>query len=226
MKLLPYYVNKKYIYIAPGGFTLPYMLGICKYIKEHNDMKLYHFIGASAGSWLSLYLASDMQIEDQLISKYNKKFEDKPFLYKWYNICPFLQEEFPKCIHDHYFIQEHKIEIAISYYANKKLKNVLVNDYENIHDLTNLCTYSSFIPILSGVRIPKRGKTIVFDSFFTKPNFKGRNIVLTISNDMFHKTFSINDVIGITNKSVTEQIDEGYNHAHVHSKFIQNKLSL
>ena len=50
----------KYLYLAPGGFTLPYTLGICQFIKEHYYLNDYKFIGSSAGSWLSVYLASDI----------------------------------------------------------------------------------------------------------------------------------------------------------------------
>ena len=38
MKLL------QYLYLSPGGFTLPYMLGICKFVKEHYDINKYNFI--------------------------------------------------------------------------------------------------------------------------------------------------------------------------------------
>jgi len=59
---------KKYIYLAPGGFTMPYTLGISQFIKENYNLNNINFIGASAGSWTSIYLASDMYLSDNLIN--------------------------------------------------------------------------------------------------------------------------------------------------------------
>ena len=88
----------KYLYLAPGGFTMPYTMGICQYIKEHYSLKNYKFIGASAGSWLSVYLASDMLLIDDLITDYSTLFSNKGIFYKWNNICPFLINKFAQSL--------------------------------------------------------------------------------------------------------------------------------
>ena len=99
----------KYIYLAPVAFTMPYNLGICNFIKEHYNLDKYYFIGSSAGSWLSIYLPSDMVLPEDLIDSYVNNFESSNILYKWNNICPFLMKEFPKYINDKSFIYNKKI---------------------------------------------------------------------------------------------------------------------
>lgn len=78
-----------YLYLEPVGFTMPYILGFCQFIKERYIISNYKFIGESAGSWLSVYLASDMFLTDELIKDYSNIFKNKGVFYKWHNICPF-----------------------------------------------------------------------------------------------------------------------------------------
>lgn len=200
----------KYLYLAPGGFTMPYTLGICRFIKEHYNLSEFKFIGASAGSWLSVYLASNMYLTDNLIKDYSEIFEDKGVFYKWHNISPFLVDEFKKSIKDTTFIREKRIKVSISNYENKMITNKLVDDYENLDELLNLCSISSFIPLLSGVNIPRRNNLITFDGYFTEPNFDHRKIALTISNSMFDRKFTLSDVIGKSKININELIILGY----------------
>jgi hypothetical protein len=203
-------LSKKFIYLAPGGFTMPYTLGICNYIKDNYCLQKYNYIGASAGSWLSIYLASDMKLSEQLFIDFNDKFSDSNILYKWHNVCPFLIDEFPKYIEDHSFIEEKKIEISVSEYSNKTITNKLINEYSNLNELLNLCMYSSYIPILSGVKILKRNNLINFDAYFSKPDFNNRQIVLCINNKMFDRDFKLLDVVGKNNIDSRELFILGY----------------
>ena len=145
----------RYIYLGPGGFTMPYTLGVCQFIKEHYLLNNYKFIGASAGSWLSVYLASDMFLTNDLITDYSKEFENKGIFYKWHNICSFLIDEFTKSIKDTKFIDKKLIKISVSNYENKTISNKLIDDYDNLDELLQLCSISSYVPILSGLSIPK-----------------------------------------------------------------------
>lgn len=199
---------------------MPYTLGICQFIKEHYKLKKYKFIGASAGSWLSIYLASDMYLSDDLIKDYSKLFENRGILYKWHNICPFLADEFPKYINDFSFIKNKKIEVSISHYENKTITNELINDYNNIEELLQLCTFSSYIPILSGFSIPKRNNLISFDGYFSEPNFKNKKIILKIDNSMFDRHFTFSDVIGKTKININELINLGYYDCIINKKYL------
>ena len=200
----------KYLYLAPGGFTMPYMLGVCQFIKEHYSLNNYKFIGTSAGSWLSVYLASDMFLTDKLITDYSKIFENKGIFYKWNNICPFLINEFTKSIKDTKFIEEKLIKVSVSNYKNKNKNNKLIDDYDNLDELLQLCYISSYIPILSGLSIPKKNNLITFDGYFTEPDFEHKNIKLKICNSMFDRKFTISDVIGKSKININELINLGY----------------
>jgi len=202
---------KKYLYLAPGGFTMPYTLGISQFIKENYNLNNINFIGASAGSWTSIYLASDMYLSDNLINDYSKLFEDKGVIYKWHNICPFLISEMPKYINDFSFIDEKKIKISLSQYDNKSIVNRITDDYNNINELFNLCVLSSYIPVLSGLNIPKKNNLITFDGYFSNPNFnKNDENLLIISNEMFNRKFAFSDVIGKNKINIKELIFLGY----------------
>lgn len=202
----------KYLYLSPGGFSLPYMMGICQFIKEHYNLKNYNYIGASAGSWLSVYLASDMLDTEPLLLNYNELFEDKNLIYKWNNICPFLINEFSDNIKNSKFVRKKNILVSISNYdtTNKIISNELVNDYKNLHELLNLCLISSYIPFLSGRNIPKRNNLITFDGVFSEPNFDNYNIKLKISNDMFGRHFTFSEILGKNKVSINELLDIGY----------------
>ena len=212
----------KYLYIAPGGFTMPYTLGICQFIKEHYNLNNYKFIGGSAGAWLSVYLASDMFFTDSLIKDYSEIFENKGIFYKWHNICPFLTEEFSRSIDNTKFIKEKKVKISISNYQNKSIVNNLVDDYKNLDELLYLCSISSYIPVLSGISIPKRNNLITFDGYFTQPDFEHRKISLKISNSMFDRQFTFSDVIGKSKININELIHLGYYDCIIHKDYLDN----
>lgn len=217
----------KYIYIGPGGFTMPYTLGICQFIKEHYNIKNYNYIGTSAGAWSSVYLASDFIFTEKQINKYSKEFDNSNIIYKWTKIYPYLTELFLENIDDLNFIYKKKIEISISEYSNKNFKNILTNDYNNIQELLELCYYSSYIPFLSGNIYDnsnnnkyKRNKIIKFDGAFTKPNFEKRNIILNIENSMFNRSFSFNDVLGKNNHNTLDLINLGYYDSMIHKDYL------
>ena len=54
------------INIYPGGLHGFYMMGICKYIKNHYNLNNCKFYGASAGSWNGLYLTYKDKEKDDL----------------------------------------------------------------------------------------------------------------------------------------------------------------
>lgn len=215
----------KYIYIGPGGFTLPYILGVCQFLKEQHDLSKYKIIGNSAGSWCATYLASDMYLkDDKIFEHYKENFEDKKIFYKWKNICGFLKDEFKQQIYDKNFIINKNVLISLTEYKNNKLNNKLINDYSNLDELLDLCIYSSFIPLLSGYTIPKRNNLITFDGSFSVPNFKNKNVILKISNSMFNRKFTINDILGKGKFTIKELYNLGYYDCFVNYHSKQFKL--
>ena len=90
------------INIYPGGLHGFYMMGICKYIKNHYNLNQYKFYGASAGSWNGLYLTY--------------KDKDDKFIENIENI---MVDERPKSIY--------KLQLKIK---DKLLENYNIDDFE------------------------------------------------------------------------------------------------
>ena len=216
----------KTIYLGPGGFTMPYTLGICKYIKDNYKLSEYNFIGSSAGSWLAVYLASDLNENDtmMLIDKYSEEFENsnKNFLYKWHNSGNFLKNEYMNRIKNTNFVNEKKIKISVSRYKNNKLFNELLYDYNNLEELLELCKLSSYIPFLTGNNIPKYNEIITIDSFFTNINFE---YDILIYFGTFNRKFTMREIIGRSKIPAKEYFLEGYNDAFK-NKILLNSILL
>ena len=214
-------VPNKTIYLGPGGFTMPYTLGVCKFIKDNYDLSNYNFIGSSAGSWLAVYLASDINSENiqQIIDNYSDKFENnnKNFLYKWHYTGDFLKDDYIRFIRNNAFIYNKKIKISVTRYKNYKLINEVLDDYINIDELFELCKLSSYIPFLTGNRIPKYKNVITIDGFFTNINFE---YDILIYFGTFGRKFTIREIIGISKITASEYFEEGYSDA------LKNKIKL
>ena len=209
----------KYLYLAPGGFTLPYTLGICQFIKEHYYLNDYKFIGSSAGSWLSVYLASDILYFENLVKDYSKLFEDKDIIYKWNNVCPFLIEEFTELINDTSFIEKKRVKVCLSGIKSNKISNYIIDDYDSLEELLNLCYISSYIPLLSGTALKKRKEMIVFDGYFTEPQFTNK-INFEIKNDMFNRKFTLSDFFGKSDLSEKYLIKLGYYDSMINKRIL------
>ena len=193
----------KIINISPGGFTLPYILGICTHIKSCSTYNLdnYEFIGASAGSWAAVYLASDFKVNEDTIYKYSKLFENKGYYYKWRNIGDYLIDEFTNGIEDTNFIKNKKVKIQLSKFKNNKLSCSINDNYNNLNELLKLCYYSSYIPGLSGLKVPKYHGEYFIDGFFTRNDLNFNNEIL-IYPSMFNRNFTLHDVLGNSNNAI------------------------
>lgn len=218
----------KYIYISPGGFLFPYLLGISHFIKNNYDLSNYKFIGSSAGSWCAIFLASDLNLDinkEYLFNKYHDLFNDKNIFYKWNNVGLFLKNEFEFLINDYSFIHNQRVEISLSELKlPNDIENKIVNSYSNINDILNLCILSSYIPLLSGKKVYKLEDKIIFDGAFSSINLNNKIIYLNITNDMFDRKFYFKDVLGISNRDLYNLYKEGYNDAFKNKKNIDNIL--
>lgn len=220
-------VPNKTIYLGPGGFTMPYTLGICKFIKDNYDLSNYNFIGSSAGSWLAVYLASDISSDNiqKIIDNYSEKFEsnNKNFLYKWHYTGDFLKDEYIKYINNQESITNDKhIKISVTRYKDRKLINELLDDYNNIEELLELCKYSSYIPLLTGNNLPKYNDIITIDSFFTNINFE---YDILIYFGTFDRKFTMREIIGRTKIKASDYFKEGYSDALKNKNKLNNMFS-
>jgi len=220
-------VPNKTIYLGPGGFTMPYTLGICKFIKDNYDLSNYNFIGSSAGSWLAVYLASDISSDNiqKIIDNYSIKFENsnKNFLYKWHYTGDFLKDEYFKYIkNSDYIINNKNTKVSVTRYKDRKLVNELLYDYNNIDELLELCKYSSYIPLLTGNNLPKYNDIITIDSFFTNINFE---YDILIYFGTFDRKFTMREIIGRTKTTANEYFEEGYSDALKNKNKLNNMFS-
>lgn len=187
----------KLIQISPSGFVAPYQLGICMYIKNHYDLRDTKFIGGSAGSWLAVYLASDIKNNDLLYNfmpKFKYEFEDASMSNKWKNVGRFLKQEIPKYIGNTEFIYNKNILISVSNIDNFKLNNEVIDNYDTLTELMQLCYLSSFIPLLSGNYIPLYKNKKFIDATFTRKDYN--NVDLLIYPSMWGRKFRYSDYIG------------------------------
>lgn len=219
----------KIIQISPSGFVAPYQLGVCMYIKNHYNLLDTKFIGGSAGSWLSVYMASDIN-NDDLLHKFMPDFMDEfgynKVIRKWRTVGKFLKTEIPRYISSTSFVDEKRIMVSLSNIDTCKLVNEITDDYSSLDELMELCYLSSFIPLLSGDNIPVYKNKRFVDATFTKKVFN--KVDLFINPTMWGRKFYMSDYVGY-NKTF-KKIDyhkllrEGYLDAMKNKRVIFEKL--
>ena len=164
-------MNAKIINIYPGGLHGFYMMGICKYIKNHYNLKSYKFYGASAGSWNGLYLSyKDKDKDDRFIENIeNIMIDERPkSIYK-------LQLKIKDKLLENYNIDDFEIEKLYISVAeiNKpifRIKKRIYNRFDSLDDVTNCCIASSHLPIISGKLSYKYNDHYCLDGgFFLNP---------------------------------------------------------
>lgn len=145
------YMNSKIINIYPGGLHGFYMMGICKYIKNHYNVDTHKLYGASAGSWNGLYLTyRDKDKDDKFIENIeNIMMDERPkSIYK-------LQLKIRDTLLEKYNTNDFDIERLYVSVAeiNKpifRIKKRIYHNFSSLEDVTNCCIASSHLPIISG----------------------------------------------------------------------------
>lgn len=219
----------KLIQISPSGFVAPYQLGICMYIKNNYDLKDTKFIGGSAGSWLSVYLASDINNNDLLykfMPKFKEEFETATMTNKWKTVGWFLKQEIPKYIGNTDFVLNKNVLVSVSKIDKLCLKNEVTDNYDNLGDLMQLCYLSSFIPFLSGSYIPIYRNNKFIDATFTKK--ENKTVDLLIYPTMWGRKFKFSEYIGCnrynTNINFEDMLKNGYIDSIKNKNFLNKML--
>ena len=145
------FMNSKIINIYPGGLHGFYMMGICKYIKNHYNLNTYKFYGASAGSWNGLYLTyRDKDNDDKFIENIENimMYERPKSIYKLQlKIKDKLLENYSL---DHFDIERLYISVAEISKPAFRIRKRIYNNFMSLDDVTNCCIASSHLPIISG----------------------------------------------------------------------------
>lgn len=161
-----YIPPKKYITIMPGGIRGFYMLGICKYLQENEDLSNFHYLGASAGAWCSLICCYNKDI-DILI---NDLFQSD-YLYTNITSPNDLQYKLRDFLLDNYNSNDFdlsKLNIGLCQLEHLNLETKIISNLYNLERAIDCCIVSSHIPyITSNGFIKKFDDKIAFDGGLT-----------------------------------------------------------
>tara|TARA_B100000035_G_scaffold198556_1_gene169658 strand:+ start:122 stop:877 length:756 start_codon:yes stop_codon:yes gene_type:complete len=141
-------VNKnKLVTFGPGGITGFYTLGVTSYLKDNYNLTDYSFLGASAGSWNALLLTckeNNSIIINKLLSQdmFHKSTSVSNLLadIKTYVETTYKASDF----------ELNKLYISVSVLNLFRFKPRVLYNFTSLHDATNGCFYSSYIPFLTG----------------------------------------------------------------------------
>jgi len=155
---------KNIIYITPGGYYGFYQLGIAHYIKMNYDLKDYIYSGASAGSWVSLFMVykgdSDLLIKnifEYLSSKNKKSLSLIQKMIKTY-LLNFNDSEF--------YLS--KIYIGVVHLdCHHHFTTKIYDNFKTLEDAIDCCLGSSHIPLITGRLFYKYKKKLTFDGGFS-----------------------------------------------------------
>jgi len=212
--------NKKLISISPGGYKGFYVLGICKYIKEHYDLENYIFSGASAGAWNSLLLCfkRDMsEIQEQLI---DNSVQNASSIYD-------MEQKLKSKIINKYTINDfdlRRLFIGVTTVNQCTHNTTIFSGFDSLDDAVNCCIASSHIPMVTGGLTNIYQNFISFDGGFSKyPYLNITKPVLHITpsiwnkNDTNKKKLKITDYTTLFSKSkfiFNDMVKKGYMDAH------------
>jgi hypothetical protein len=213
--------NKKLISISPGGYKGFYVLGICKYIKDHYNLENYIFSGASAGAWNSLLLCfkRDMkEIQEQLV---DNSIQNASSIFD-------MEQKLKSKLLNKYTIDDfdlRRLFIGVTTVNQYTYNTTIFSGFNSLEDTVNCCIASSHIPMVTG------GLTNIYQNFFSFDGGFSKYPYLNITKPVLHITPSIwdkndtnkNRKLRITdyttlfskNKFIfIDMVDKGYRDAH------------
>jgi hypothetical protein len=180
--------DKRLISISPGGFKGFYVLGICKYIKQHYDLNNYIFSGASAGAWNSLFLCYKGDIETiqakilDVELQNSKSIQDMEKLIKTRVLENYVTEDFDL---RRLFIGVTTIEPSdektrFSVRRGIHTNTTIFTGFHEVEDALNCCIASSHIPLITG------GFTNVYQNFLSYDGGFSNHPYLNITEPVLH----------------------------------------
>jgi len=180
--------DKRLISISPGGFKGFYVLGICKYIKQHYNLENYIFSGASAGAWNSLFLCYKGDIETiqakilDVELQNSKSIQDMEKLIKTRVLENYVTEDFDL---RRLFIGVTTIEPSdektrFSVRRGIHTNTTIFTGFHEVEDALNCCIASSHIPLITG------GFTNVYQNFLSYDGGFSNHPYLNITESVLH----------------------------------------
>jgi hypothetical protein len=152
--------NKKIISISPAGYYGFYTWGVCAYIKDHYSTDDIYFSGASAGSWISVFMTMNKNPNDMI------KLIVKNDLYQNKNAGQIINNIKTNII-DHFTTDDFDLDRLFIGVTTLQQTNIY-NDFDTIEDALNCCLASSHIPLITGPLLRRYKNKISFDGGFSK----------------------------------------------------------
>ena len=147
--------DKKVITISQAGYYGYYVMGVCDYIKEHYDTSAYVFSGASAGSWMSLFMTykgPHKTIAKLLID--NK-------MYKNASVAQLLQIK-KQLVLTNFKSEDFDLDRAFVAVTTFGMSNIHT-DFVDLEDALDCCLASSHIPLITGPLLNSYKNRYAFD---------------------------------------------------------------
>jgi hypothetical protein len=207
-------IDKKIISISPAGYYGFYTWGICAYIKEHYVTDDICFSGASAGSWIGLFMIMNKNSNNMIDLIMRNE------LYKNKNTGQIL-EQIKTNIVNNYITDDfdlHRLFIGVS----TPMSTNIYTNFENIEDALNCCLASSHIPLITGPLLRRYKNTFVLDGGFSKQSYL--NTKLHIHPNMWgqHPKLGIN--MFKRNLDIERLYESGYHDTSIHGKEILDTI--
>ena len=226
-KMTDFLQDKKLISISPGGFRGFYMFGVGKFIKENYDLEKFIFSGASAGSWVSLFLCYRGNIDDIKNILFTKDLKELKSIIEMENtvrtriLTNFKTEDFDL----------KRLFVGVSVLKGFKFNTIIYSDFVSLEDAINCCIASSHIPFITGGMNNIYNNIYSYDGGFSEyPYLDGIEPVLHITPNLWNKTHDTVDCREFTslfskNKyNFTKLIDDGYLHSLENKEYIDKLL--
>ena len=219
------YVN---INILGTGLLLPYSIGIIGYIKTHIPIKTYRLTGVSGGAWCSLLYAleDDLSDHDKIWNYTIGSPDTKIRLYHNLNVFHSNIESNLKNRYKNKRLTQ-PISILATRYDNKKfgLYPEKKSEFENINDIIEFCSCSSYIPYISGALMCKEyDNKYYMDGDITRDtkliDIKSSYSSLTIHRSMWGRKFTLNNYI-YSDRDISRQLfEQGWKDTEKHKEIL------
>tara|TARA_B100001093_G_scaffold250134_1_gene239641 strand:+ start:21210 stop:21986 length:777 start_codon:yes stop_codon:yes gene_type:complete len=217
-------VPENVISVSPGGIKGFYYLGTLYYIKKNYDMTKYNYLGASAGSWNSLFMCYKGNNDDEIIEKlFNIDF-NQPLA----KCGKSIKDLFLKNYKTEDFNLE-KLNIGVTQlgkYNKLNLKYTIYNSFIDLEDALDCCLASSHVPFLIGGGAVKRYKNkLAFDGGLKKISYlKPDSSVLHVSSKLWdnEKYITMPGLRKINGFDANALFNDGYNDAKINKKILDD----
>ena len=211
------------ISISPGGIKGFYYLGTLYYIKKHYDIQHYNYLGASAGSWNSLFMCykgdDDKIINDIFNLNYKQSLAKAANMIKDNFLTNYNAEDFDL----------NKLSIGVTQlgkYNKLNLQYTIYDTFNDLEDALDCCIASSHVPFLIGGGILKKyKKKLTFDGGLKEISYKQpSSSILHVSSKLWNneKYIKMPGLRKLKNFDPKIFFDDGYKDAEINSNVLDS----